>query len=434
MSVARTRKTGPKPSQEADLIETDSDLAESAEGVSDAAVSDSAEAPDTIAEELAPEDLTPDVTLREPLPASEAPIADLAAPKVKVERRGGFFPLLLGGIASGGIGFGAAAYLVPRYFPTSANPGAVAALEGELKKQGGKLTALDSALSDLRRAQEAQPAASAVPEAVSNQIAGIAARMDTLDQSVAALAERADGLDTRLAKAEQRPVTGDAASASALEAFQREMEAFRAEIAAQKQAVEAAKGDIATAAKAAATTIESVKADAEKIRSDAQVAAQKATISAAISRIEAALDSGGALSEPIAELTAAGMDVPVALVDQAQGVPTLAALRDSFPTAARMALTVSIKAKAGSDVWSRMTAFLRSQSGARSLTPRAGDEPDAVLSRAEANVRAGDLPNAIAELKALPDAGQAAMAEWAARADRRVQAVAAAATLKQKVE
>jgi hypothetical protein len=65
----------------------------------------------------------------------------------------------------------------------------------------------------------------------------------------------------------------------------------------------------------------------------------------------------------------------------------------------------------------------------RSLTPRAGDSPDAILSRAEAAVGAGDLAGAIAELNTLPPAAQAAMADWIKAATARHAVVEAAATM-----
>ena len=122
------------------------------------------------------------------------------------------------------------------------------------------------------------------------------------------------------------------------------------------------------------------------------------------------------------------------LTDEAQGVPTLTALRDSFPPAAREALALSVKETAGTDTWGRVKAFFQSQSGARSLTPRAGDDPDAVLSRAEAALRTGDLSATLDELKALPEAGQAVMAEWVANAERRLAAVDAANALEQQAK
>jgi len=67
------------------------------------------------------------------------------------------------------------------------------------------------------------------------------------------------------------------------------------------------------------------------------------------------------------------------------------------------------------------------QTGVRSLEPREGNDPDAVLSRAEAAVRAGDLGAALDEITALPDPGQAALADWAATAQTRADALGAMA-------
>lgn len=427
--MARTRKTDPKPSPEANPPEMDLDTNQDLESAPE----------ETDPEETAPEpvDLTEtdkqDSPAPEPAHAEEPPLP--ASPSsITVERRGGFVPLLLGGLAAGGIGFGTAAYLLPGLIPGGEDTVAVAALESAVKAQADKLVALDGSLGELRRAQEAQAAVSAVPQTISSAIEEFAARLDTLDQSVAALEDKVGAFDARLTRAEQRPVTGDAASASVLEAFQREMDGFRSEIAAQKQAVEAAKAEITAAASAAAARIDSVRAEAEQMRSDAEAVAREALVKGGISRLEAALDSGTSMADPLAALTAAGVDVPATLIEQAQGVPTLAALRESFPDAARKALALSVREEAGSGAWARITAFLRSQSGARSLAPRAGEDPDAVLSRAEASLRAGDVARAIEELKALPEAGQAAMSEWVARADRRMQAGAAVAALKQLVE
>ena len=100
-------------------------------------------------------------------------------------------------------------------------------------------------------------------------------------------------------------------------------------------------------------------------------------------------------------------------------------LQESFVEAARDALVLSMRETAGDGIWSRLGAFLRSQTGARSLTPRAGTDPDAVLSRAEAALANGDLSAAITELDGLPEEGKARMSEWIALADRRLKALAA---------
>ncbi|MGB8622217.1 MAG: hypothetical protein WCD16_05310, partial [Paracoccaceae bacterium] len=77
----------------------------------------------------------------------------------------------------------------------------------------------------------------------------------------------------------------------------------------------------------------------------------------------------------------------------------------------------------------RIGAFLRTQFGARSLTPREGNDPDAILSRAEAALNAGELKDALDEIATLPEAGQQAMSGWVAKAQKRADALAAADTL-----
>ncbi len=83
----------------------------------------------------------------------------------------------------------------------------------------------------------------------------------------------------------------------------------------------------------------------------------------------------------------------------------------------------------GASWTSRIATFLETQTGARSLTPRAGNDPDAILSRAEADLTKGDLAAALKEVMALPDAARPAMAGWLARAHLRQNAADAIAAL-----
>ena len=141
----------------------------------------------------------------------------------------------------------------------------------------------------------------------------------------------------------------------------------------------------------------------------------------AVHQIAAALDSGAPFSAAVSDL--GGTDLPKSLTDMAKsGVPTLQSLRATFPDAARAALNAALKANMGSSWTERVSAFLRDQSGARSLTPREGTDPDAVLSRAEAALTAGDLAKTLAEISTLPAEGQAAMAIWQADCSKRLQA------------
>ena len=63
------------------------------------------------------------------------------------------------------------------------------------------------------------------------------------------------------------------------------------------------------------------------------------------------------------------------------------------------------------------------------MEPREGNDPDAVLSRAEAALREGRLTDALAELEALPEEGRAELSDWAGQAANRLAAVNAAQSL-----
>jgi hypothetical protein len=107
----------------------------------------------------------------------------------------------------------------------------------------------------------------------------------------------------------------------------------------------------------------------------------------------------------------------------------MAQVQAGFPAAARAALAASVQPDPEAALGDRMLAFLRAQTGARALTPRDGADPDAILSRAEAAMRAGDLDSALAELDSLPPDAAAALAGWRAGAETRAAAVAALADL-----
>ncbi|MCB2128702.1 MAG: hypothetical protein KDE03_06400 [Rhodobacteraceae bacterium] len=356
-------------------------------------------------------------------------VAPSPGAKAHPPRRGGGFPLLLGGGIAAGIGAAAMLYVGPKIWPPAPAID-VSPMAQEIADQSARIDAISGEVSKL--SADAGLAGSAQAEAantLANDIAGLKESLSGLDQRLASIEAAMSTLDARLAEVEKRPAADGSASATALEAFGREMDRLRAEIADQKAAAEKILADIARTGDAAAARISTAEAEAQQLREEAVAISQETARQTAISRIAAAMDSGSPLESSLADLAASGVEVPSALADQAQGVPTLAALRSAFPPAARQALQASLKSEAGDSTWNRLTAFIRSQSGARSLTPRAGDDPDAVLSRAEAALVAGDLPLALQELEGLPPAGRDAMAEWAGRVERRLAASAALADL-----
>lgn len=352
-------------------------------------------------------------------------------------RRGGFLPTVFGGAVAAALGFGAAAYVLPRVWTPQVPADAVVAVRDGLAQQSARLDTLavdvealaaDPATHDLAAAQ------ANLSETTAGALAEIRDSLAALDSRIGDGQARLNALDGRLSSLEKRPVEGGAASATALDAFGREMEALRAEMATQKSAVAEAQAQLQAEAAGATETIRAAVAEADRLRTEAEETARRATARAALGRIQAALTAGGALDPALADLRSTGIEVPPALAEQGQGVPTLEALRAAFPAAARDALAASLRETAGGSLWDRSLAFLRTQSGARSLTPREGADPDAVLSRAEAALAAGDPGAAITAIETLPEAGQARMAEWVTLAKRRIAATAAAAALAAELE
>jgi hypothetical protein len=158
---------------------------------------------------------------------------------------------------------------------------------------------------------------------------------------------------------------------------------------------------------AAATRLGAAEADAE------------------LALVRAALASGQPFEEPLTRLAERpDLAVPAGLSAAAPtGVATLAGLRDSFPDAAHAAIRASIMASAGDGVLARSRAFLEAQVASRSLTPKPGMSPDAVLSRMEDRLRRDDLDGALAEADQLPSEAAAAMRGWLDAARLRAGAV-----------
>lgn len=368
-----------------------------------------AKAPDSKAK---PKDPKPADVPKRPEPAvSKAPAAAPA------RRKGGFVPMVLGGIVAAGIGAGATIYLLPKlppeWLPVSQTPQVdEAALREAIDTQGARLEALGNELTALRGAA---PAAS------------------DLQAALAELHQTSEGLaavQTRLATLESRPAEGGGAPSAALEALQRDMEQMRATLEQSRNAGDTTQEQIAAAAEQAAARIAEAEQEAAQLRQEADAAARRAMAQAAVARLAAAVESGIPAAPALGDLQAAGVTIPAEL----QGdIPSLASLRSSFPEAARAALAAARKATAGEGTMDRIGAFLLAQTGARSLEPREGADPDAILSRAEAALEGGNLETVLTEIATLPEAGKAALSDWVALAEQRLAATNALGALAQSL-
>lgn len=310
-----------------------------------------------------------------------------------VPRRSPLWPIL-GGVIAAGLGYGVA-QVVPDGWPIAQDDSALQAAVSEV-------SALKAKIAEL----QAQVAAAD----------GLADRVAKLETAPAV--PDLSALEDRLAKLESRPTSqGASADPAALSALRLEVEALKAQ------------GSGVVSPQVQAQLDAQVQATAEKlaaIESRAAETAAAAVRQAALRQISAALDSGAPYVRAVVDVN----DLPPVIAEHAAtGLPSLTALREGFPDAARAALEASLEANMGATWSERVKNFLRAQTGARALTPQEGDDPDAVLSRAEAALAAGDVEAALAELDALPAEGKAAMTDWLAQANLRLQAEAALAPL-----
>lgn len=324
-------------------------------------------------------------------PPAVAELGPEAAPAPPPAKRRGM-SVLLGLVAGGALaaagGFALARYVVPEGWPLAST----AALEARLAEQATQLDALKAELAK---------SAAAVPAE---------ARIASLERGLAkvqsaptgAVDGRLSALEARLTELESRPVGQNGA--------------MLAPTAAEEAA---AKARLAEA-----------EAQAAAMKAEAEALVKSAAMNAALGKVQTAVDSGQPFVAALADLQSAGQPIPEALqAAAAEGVPSLKSLQQSFPDAARLALDAALRANMGETTTDRLTSFLRTQTGVRSLTPQEGSDPDAVLSRAEAALAADDLATTFTELAALPAEAQTAMADWQALAQRRVQALDGLATM-----
>lgn len=321
-------------------------------------------------------------------------------PAPKEHKRSVFFPMLLGGVIAAGLGFAASEYDVLGTRAQSA-----AELQSAMEAQQARIADLEARADEPVTFPESLPKVDALGEELT-------AARETLSVLQTQLAE----IDSRLTTVEKQPVSGGE-NEVAVAAFEREMEALRASVAEQRGEIEALLDNAQSAEEATAAAAEAARAQT------------------AVTQMNAAISAGRPYEAALAELQAAGVeDIPQPLADTAAGgVVTLANLQARYPDAARQALATARAEVPDEGEGGGFGSFLKRQLGARSVAPREGTDPDAVLSRAEAAVRDGRLTDALAEIETLPAPAQDTMAEWLADARARQATEAAADELSQRL-
>lgn len=297
-----------------------------------------------------------------------------------------FWPLVLGGVVAGVIGYGVSELnLLNLRTQDNELASSVATLGEQVSGQRERLATLEAV----------EPVTPDAPD------------LSGINEQIATLSTQLADIEARLKSVEDQPLSdggtlGDAA------AYERALQELQASVQDQKAEIQELIGN--------ARSVEEATADA----------ARKAAIQSALTEITTAISAGQPFDGAVAALAENGVtEMPAGLADvAADGVSTLAKLQTGFADQARAALSAArnsdeVEPETG------VAGFLRRQLGARSTVPREGSDPDAVLSRAEAAVRDGQLATALEEIDTLPADAQSAIQDWLDQARARSAAEAA---------
>lgn len=347
-------------------------------------------------------------TVPEPAAQSIDPPAPEVVREVVVEKQGSFLPMVIGGFIAAGLGFGASQYSASQSAARAPVVEPVPDLTEPLGAQAARIDELAARLDDVPVAAEPFDAAS-----LTQAIADVQGQIEVA-------ATQLGDLEARLAALEAAPTQSSDAAAPVVMPDPVDLSPLEAEIAALKAALDDQSGVVA-----------GMIATAEAAKESAEETAKRAVARGAVTEILVALESGAGFTPAIETLTQSGaVEVPAVLAEVSEkGLPTLSDLTSSFPAVARDALAA---ARAGAEPEAGgggLGSLFARQLGVRSVMPREGNDPDAILSRMEAAVKDGNISEALAEMEALPDSAKASLAEWAAQANLRGSALQEAQAL-----
>lgn len=373
---------------------------------------------DTTTSDIEPEIEAPSIPEADPV-AAKPPEKIIET----IVQKNSFWSVFLGGVVAAGLGFGLCYYLVAQGTLQTAETETFDAERAQISALEGQFGALQSEVQTLAGMPATDPRVDAVAgavETVEATLAEVQGELGAVQAEIEAQTGLLANLEAQMEAIAALPEGTDTVDNAAVAALQ-------ATLAQQQEENAAMQARLSEMASAAQAEMDAVRERAGELQSETQAAVDDASNRAFVAGLTAALENGSGFAPAIGALTLPAPDALSAVAET--GVETLLDLQRQFPAAAREGLAESLKATVSDDPADRVFAFLRAQVGARSLEPREGDDPDAVLSRAQEAVNTGQLDVALSELAALPEEGQAAMASWIGAAQARVDALAALDTL-----
>jgi hypothetical protein len=340
-------------------------------------------------------------------PAEDA-IADDVDAIVTERKSSGVVTLVFAGFICAGLGFGAAILSQPSNPIWPVHPD-LAQFRDETT---GKITGIDTRLNALER-RVTDVDKRAVGDVFQSDLDELT---NTYDQRFLEIASQLENFDQRLAALEKSAIES-AIPDELVAQYQDEVKRLKATLEAQRESLQKFMSETAETA------------------NEVTQRAKDTVARGILAQIRAAIDAGGPFDTAIEEFDEqVGQALPNQLRFLAQeGVQTYQELRDSFAEAARSALIAARDELNESEGFTGIGNYLRKQFQARSVTPKTGDDADAVLSRAEQALRENDLNGALNELDALPDAARDQMQPWINQARERQDALEQLEILSQEI-
>ena len=365
--------------------------------------------------------------------------ADPTPPQPKSASRAGLIvAMIVGGAVAGGIGY----YAGRANMPASA-PDQTAEIQQLNTRLSDRITTLEQQIAELAAVEKA-PDNSGLQADFENLKTALAGKTNDLSDRLGVtevqLKDALARLDAAQAKlAERLSVSGGQLSDTASElvaGYGAEIEDLKTRLEDQLKANSELSKKIDAVSQAATTQLTEAREKVAALTESAVETVKTADVSVAVTRLQAAFDTGKSYADQLAKIAKdAAVDIPDALLKPAdQGVVPLLQLQQDFPDAARKGLKASIKATAGDGIGDKLAAFVKAQVGARSLEEKAGDDPDAVLSRAQGALNRGELQNSVDLVEKLPVEGQTAMADWLNAAHTRLNAATALGEFSKSVQ